>query len=345
MKPSTPLLIDVGSTYFKLGSASETRQWPRDFSRPILEDLMTKCGDEIAAYPPGAIESHVSFEEIRKVHLPRHECSVKGHDNAAITYTFSSVGDPKGIVIDHRALYDGAAIVSTYLEIRPDDVISGLLSFNLDYGLNQLFTTLYNTATLAIHKFVLPADFFTHLIDDGVTVLPLMPIHLSQIFDVDPHRIPQPQHFRRLRAVTSSGGNLTAQMIENVSTHFPDARLYSMHGLSEAFRSAYLDPAQIYIRPDSIGKAVPDVELYILNEQGEACKPREVGELIHRGPASTRATGTPPRPPPGASRASASWRRCSAPKGASPTRSSSPAGTTSTPTRKATSTSSGARTT
>jgi acyl-CoA synthetase (AMP-forming)/AMP-acid ligase II len=56
-----------------------------------------------------------------------------------------------------------------------------------------------------------------------------------------------------------------------------------MHGLTEAFRSAYLDPAQIHIRPNSIGKAIPDVELFIINEKGEACKPREVGELIHRG--------------------------------------------------------------
>ena len=40
---------------------------------------------------------------------------------------------------------------------------------------------------------------------------------------------------------------------------------------------------KLKIRPNSIGKAIPDVELYIINEEGEACKPREVGELIHRG--------------------------------------------------------------
>ncbi|WP_456451551.1 AMP-binding protein [Hydrogenimonas sp.] len=228
-------------------------------------------------------ESNVSFEEIVKCHPAEHACDIKGHDHAAITYTFSSIGNPKGIVIDHRALFDGAAIVSGYLGITADDTISGILSFNLDYGLNQLFTTLYNTATLAVHKFVLPADFFAHLIDDEVTVLPLMPIHITQMFDEDPHRIPKPEHFKKLRAVTSSGGNITPLMIKNITTHFPDAKFYSMHGLSEAFRSAYLDPAQIHIRPDSIGKAVPDVELYIINDEGEACKPREVGELIHRG--------------------------------------------------------------
>jgi acyl-coenzyme A synthetase/AMP-(fatty) acid ligase len=56
-----------------------------------------------------------------------------------------------------------------------------------------------------------------------------------------------------------------------------------MHGLTEAFRSTYLDPEQIQIRPDSIGKPIPDVELFLINESGQACGPREVGELIHRG--------------------------------------------------------------
>lgn len=237
---------------------------------------------KIISYTPTQ-ESDVSFEEIYKCYTDEHTCRVKGHDNAAITYTFSSTGNPKGIVINQRALFDGAAIVSKYLGIRHDDVISGILSFNLDYGLNQIYTALYNKATLAIHKFVLPADFFTHLIDDKVTVLPLMPIHITQMFDEDPHRIPAPEHFEKLRIVTSSGGNITPLMIRNVTNHFPDAKFYSMHGLSEAFRSAYLEPEQIHIRPGSIGKAVPDVELYIINEEGEACKPREVGELIHRG--------------------------------------------------------------
>ncbi|MEA3373405.1 MAG: AMP-binding protein [Campylobacterota bacterium] len=228
-------------------------------------------------------ESDVSFEEIYKCYTGEIESEIKGHDNAAITYSFGSTGNPKGIVIDHRALIDGARIVSKYLDIKSDDVISGILSFNLDYGLNQIFTTLYKKATLAIHKFVLPSDFFTHLINDKITVLPLMPIHITQMFDEDPHRIPQPEHFKNLRTITSSGGNITPLMIKNITTHFQDASFYSMHGLTEAFRSAYLDPGQIHIRPNSIGKAIPDVELYIVNEAGEACKPREVGELIHRG--------------------------------------------------------------
>ncbi len=228
-------------------------------------------------------KDHASFEEIYKYYSKEYKCSIKGHDNATITYSFSSSGLPKGVVITHRSLIDGARVVSRYLDLKESDVISGVLSFNLDYGLNQLFCTLYKRATLAIHKIVLAGDFFNHLLSDKVTVLPLMPINITQMFDEDPHRLPTPQQLKNIRIITSSGGKITDKMLDDIDLYFTQAQFYSMHGLSEAFRSAYLDPSQIKIRPTSIGKAIPDVDLYIINEDGYECKPREVGELIHRG--------------------------------------------------------------
>ncbi len=227
--------------------------------------------------------SDVSFDEMYKCYGGTLTCKINGHDNAVITYSFGSSGNPKGIVITHRNLIDGARVVSNYLHVREDDILSGVLSFNLDYGLNQIFTALYAKATLAIHKFVLPADFFNHIINDKITILALMPIHITQIFDDDIHKIPHFEHLKNVRSITSSGGNITNLMIKNINTHFKNAEFYSMHGLSEAFRSAFLEPKQIHIRPNSIGKAIPDVELYIINEDGFECEAREVGELIHRG--------------------------------------------------------------
>ena len=224
-----------------------------------------------------------SFEEIYKYYNKPYRCEISGHDNAVITYSFGLTGNPKGIVISQRNLIDSARVVSQYLRLERDDTISGLLIFNLDYGLNQLFCTLYKRATLALHRFILPEDFFNHLMEDEVTVLPLMPVNISQIFDEDLQRLPSPELFDRLRIITSSGGNVTPRMISDCKGTFRNAAFYSMHGLTEAFRSTYLDPSQVEIRPRSIGKAIPDVELYVLNEEGRECAPREVGELIHRG--------------------------------------------------------------
>jgi len=224
-----------------------------------------------------------SFEEIFKYYNKPYTCEINGHDNAVITYSFGLTGTPKGIVISHRNLIDSARVVSQYLKLKESDVISGTLIFNLDYGLNQIFCSLYKRATLALHRFILAGDFFNHLINDGVTVVPLMPINISSMFDEDEHRLPDPELLSKVRVLTSSGGNVTKKMLKSLDKYFPDAKFYSMHGLTEAFRSTYLEPSQIWIRPDSIGKAIPDVELYVINEQGKECKPREVGELIHRG--------------------------------------------------------------
>ena len=57
-----------------------------------------------------------------------------------------------------------------------------------------------------------------------------------------------------------------------------------MYGLTEAFRSTYLPPEELDRRPDSMGKAIPNTEILVVNEKGERCAPGEVGELVHRGP-------------------------------------------------------------
>jgi len=228
-------------------------------------------------------EQIVSFKEIYKCYNSNYKCSIKGHDNAVITYSFASSGFPKGVVISHKNLIDGARVVYNYLQIEEDDVFSGLLSLSFDYGLNQIFTSFYARATFVVYTFFTPSDFFAHILKDKITILAAMPIHFTQMFDEDSHRLPSPSQLEHLRVITSSGANVTKSMIEKIEEYFPKAKFYSMSGHTEAFRSAFLDPSQIKIRPNSIGKAIPDVDLYIINEKGYECAPREVGQLIHRG--------------------------------------------------------------
>ena len=166
-----------------------------------------------------------SFEEIYKYYNKPYHCDINGHNNAVITYSFGLSGSPKGIVISHRNLIDSARVVSQYLKLDQNDIISGLLLFNLDYGLNQIFCTLYKRATLALHRFILPENFFNHLINDKVTVLPLMPVNISQMFGDDMQRIPNAGLFDSVKTITSSGGNVTAKMINDCKTTFRKAAL------------------------------------------------------------------------------------------------------------------------
>ena len=64
----------------------------------------------------------------------------------------------------------------------------------------------------------------------------------------------------------------------------PQAQPFLMYGLTEAFRSTYLDPAEVDRRPDSIGKAIPNAEILVVRPDGALADPGEEGELVHRGP-------------------------------------------------------------
>lgn len=72
--------------------------------------------------------------------------------------------------------------------------------------------------------------------------------------------------------------------LDRLRASFPNALPYLMYGLTEAFRSTYLDPSQIDRRPDSIGKAIPNAEILVVRPDGTLCGPGEPGELVHRGP-------------------------------------------------------------
>jgi acyl-CoA synthetase (AMP-forming)/AMP-acid ligase II len=94
--------------------------------------------------------------------------------------------------------------------------------------------------------------------------------------------------FSCLRYMTNSGGKVPVPILKKMRKFFPTTDIYLMYGLTEAFRSTYLPPHELEKRPTSMGKAIPNVEILVLNEKGEECKPGEAGELVHRGALISR---------------------------------------------------------
>jgi amino acid adenylation domain-containing protein len=207
----------------------------------------------------------------------------KPEDTAGIIYSSGSTGRPKGIVISHRNLADGARIVASYLGTKVTDRIACVLSLNFDHGLNQLWQTLHTGASLYLHDLIFPRDLFRLLATKRITALPLMPVIITTMFDP---QLPGPEadlDFSALRYVSTTGGPVTARMLDRLRRTFPRTDIVLMYGLTEAFRSSWLPPEQLSIRPTSIGKGIPEVELYVLDEQGRDCPPGVPGQLVHRG--------------------------------------------------------------
>jgi len=200
-------------------------------------------------------------------------------DMAAILYTSGSTGMPKGVVLSHRNLIAGAESVSHYLGNTPDDVILSALPFSFDAGFSQLTTAFCVGAHVVLLNYVLPADVVKLCARYRITGLTGVPPLWIKLADLDwPN-----EATKHLRYFANTGGRMPRSTLDRLRRLFPEAEPFLMYGLTEAFRSTYLDPAEIDRRPSSIGKAIPNAEILVVRPDGSMCDPGEEGELVHRG--------------------------------------------------------------
>jgi acyl-CoA ligase (AMP-forming) (exosortase A-associated) len=201
-------------------------------------------------------------------------------DVAAILYTSGSTGAPKGVVLSHRNLVVGAQSVSTYLGNTREDRILALLPLSFDAGLSQVTTGLCVGAHVVLANYLVPGDVVRLCAEYRITGLVCVPPLWIQLAG----QAWAPEAAADMRYFANTGGRLPRATLQQLRAIFPGAAPYLMYGLTEAFRSTYLDPAEVDRRPNSIGKAIPNADILVVREDGALCGPGEPGELVHRGP-------------------------------------------------------------
>lgn len=222
----------------------------------------------------------VSWQSIlRKPTETVYRPSVLDEDVAAILYTSGSTGLPKGVVLSHRNLIEGARSVAEYLGNGPHDRILSVLPLSFDAGLSQITTAFLSGATAVLSNFLIPRDIALLCEQEGITGITGVPALWYQIAKADWSN--NARH--NLRYFANTGGHMPSTLLGQLRKLFPNARPFLMYGLTEAFRSTYLDPAEVDRRPDSIGKAIPNARILVLRPDGSECGSDEVGELVHIG--------------------------------------------------------------
>lgn len=202
------------------------------------------------------------------------------HNLAAILYTSGSTGRPKGVMLTHANMWLGAESVASYLDMTAQDRTLAVLPLSFDYGQNQLFSIWFAGGAVAPLDYLTPRDVVKAIARHDITTLAAVPPLWVQLVEQDWPA----ETATRLKRLTNSGGALTVDLVKRLRALFPQARLFPMYGLTEAFRSTYLDPALVDMHPTSMGKAIPHAEVLVVNHAGEIAADGEEGELVHCGP-------------------------------------------------------------
>ena len=216
--------------------------------------------------------------EPRDSHPARRNLDI---DLAAIIYTSGSTGDPKGIMLTHRNILTAATSITAYLENVEDDVILGVLPMSFDYGLYQMIMAFRMGARVVLERsFAYPAQVLKTVVEESVTGFPGVPTIFAIMAEMKTLR---EYDFARIRYVSNTAAALPVKHILFLKDIFPQASIYSMYGLTECKRCTYLPPEDLDRKPSSVGIAIPNTEIWLVDEHDNRLGPNQVGQLVVRG--------------------------------------------------------------
>ncbi|MEW5741624.1 MAG: AMP-binding protein [Myxococcota bacterium] len=203
-------------------------------------------------------------------------------DLAALVLTAGSTGEPKRVMLSHRNLMTATASISTYLELREDDVLLDVLPLTFDEGLYQVLLAFRVGARVVLERDLgEPSHVLSRIAEERVTGFAAIPPvwrALAELEDTGGVDVSS------LRFLSNTSAALPLKHVARLRRLFPRAKLYTTYGLTECMRCTYLPPADLDRKPSSAGIAIPDTELWVVDQHDERVGPGVVGQVVVRGP-------------------------------------------------------------
>lgn len=231
-----------------------------------------------------SISIDVIREEIKKnkYNIPKIASNgLKERDVALLIYTSGSTGRPKAVVSSHSNVIFCTKTIAKALDIRPDDVIGNFLPLSFDYGLYQVFLSLYSAAKLALTDLNMAGIQLVKCLKEWkVTILPSMPHLTAGVIKL----LPRYKNDIPLRVITNTGESLPSSYIKSIKELLPSCKIYPMYGLTECKRVSILTPSELENKPGSVGKSISQVHCYIVDEYENVLGPEQTGQLVVKGP-------------------------------------------------------------
>jgi long-chain acyl-CoA synthetase len=203
-------------------------------------------------------------------------------DLAALIYTSGSTGNPKGVMMAHRNIVSASTSITTYLENREGDIVLDVLPLSFDYGLYQVIMATQFGGTVVLEKsFLYPYAVINLIRSERVTGFPIVPTISAILLQMEELGA---ERFEHLRYITNTAAALPVSHITGLQKVFPGVRIYSMYGLTECKRVTYLPPEELGRRPTSVGRGMPNEQVYLVDENDRVItEPNVAGQLVVRG--------------------------------------------------------------
>jgi acyl-CoA synthetase (AMP-forming)/AMP-acid ligase II len=283
--PLSPLLREKALAALIKDSDTETIIASPDFAEPLAalkEELSSMEEEHIILTGASRVPGFQSYDgltcEASEVEPSWDEIS--DSDLYNIIYSSGTTGSPKGIVHTHfiRAIY--CMLFASTFRMHPESVVlhSGSIVFNGAFV--TLMPTMYLGATYVLHKSFDPRTFVETVEKERVTHVMMVP---SQIVALLSSPYFSANALKSLEMIGTVGAPLHLEHKEKLTRTLP-GRFYELYGLTEGFITV-LDKNHYAAKPDSVGLPQPFFEMRILDEQGKEVAPREIGEIVGRGPA------------------------------------------------------------
>lgn len=212
---------------------------------------------------------------------------VAGGDGAIILYTSGSSGVPKGVLLSHAAT---AFALDSWgkpvMDLRTDDVSLAVLPLAHSLGIfGAVLAPMLEGASVAILPRFTPEDAVAAIERHRVTVFLGVPTMFRRIVD-------SPALARAgvssLRYALSGAAVCPWELAQDWKKA-TGVRIVRGYGMTELFRAISYSAADEREVPESIGRAVPGVELRVVDDGGRTLAAGEAGELWVRSPARLTA--------------------------------------------------------
>ena len=200
---------------------------------------------------------------------------------AIVVFTSGSTGPPKAVIQSHGSVIRACRTVGGYLGLSREDRILCPIPWAFSYGYGQLMFTIVLGKT-----HILPEAFNPFAICDAIarhrpTLFAGIPSLFTYLLQgLSPFR---QTNLSSIRIVTNTGGTIPAPVLGDILDIFDNRKIFLNYGLTESYRTSFLDPNLVRERPTSIGKPIPGVDVAIIGDDGELAEPNEEGMIVHRG--------------------------------------------------------------